>query len=298
MLLSVQRVIVPMSAQDSTPNTVASKHLDREQKSGPSYIGVLDSGVGGLSVLREIHRLLPDRPTLYFADQGHLPYGPRPAEEILSFVDAITRFLLDRGAAAIVIACNSASANSLEAIRARYPDIPFVGMEPAVKPAVEATRTGVIGVLATRATAEGHLYKRVVERYARNTRVITQITPELVEIVEAKSQHIPESRAVIQHYIQPLLDAGADQIALACTHFPFLIDTLRDIVGPNIGLIDPGPAVARQTVRVLPPDMPKSDAPHQYFTSGSAENLKHMLKLLVGIESDVTQITSLTENQY
>jgi glutamate racemase len=250
-----------------------------------SKIGVLDSGVGGLSVLREIHRLLPDHPTLYFADQVHLPYGPRPAPEIRSFVESITRFLLGQGAGIIVIACNAASAASLNDLRAQFPHIPFVGMEPAVKPAAAATQTGVIGVLTTQATADGPLYTNVLERYALNIRVITQVAPELVQIVEADSQHTPESRAIIRHYVQPLLNAGADQIALACTHFPFLIDTLRQLTGPDIGLIDPGPAIAQQVVRVLPEPIVAWAEPHTYFTSGPAGPFQGLLQKLINVET-------------
>jgi glutamate racemase len=254
-------------------------------------IGVLDSGVGGLSVLREIHQLLPDHPTLYFADQGHLPYGPRDAAEISGFVEAIARFLISHGAAVIVIACNAASAAGLHDLRAQYPQIPIVGMEPAVKPAAEATKSGVIGVLTTRATANGSLYKRVLAQYAQDVRVITQVTPELVRIVEDGSQNTAEGRATIKRYVQPLLDAGADQIALACTHFPFLSQAIQELTGPEIHLIDPGPAIARQTARVWPADLTVTRSANNYFTSGSPEHFRQMLRTLVGIDAPVTGIS-------
>lgn len=247
-------------------------------------IGVLDSGVGGLSVLREIHRLLPDCPTLYYADQAHLPYGPRDPREIRSFVEDITRYLLSHGAAMIVIACNAASAASLHDLRAKFPNIPIVGMEPAVKPAAEATRSGVIGVLTTQATARGVLYARVVEKYAADIQVITHVAPELVQIVEAHSQDTPASRAIIQRYVEPMLTAGADQIALACTHFPFLMDTLREIVGTEVGLIDPGPAIARQVARVCPSSVQPHPNANVYFTSGAPDPFRLMLKQLIGVE--------------
>jgi glutamate racemase len=248
-------------------------------------IGVLDSGVGGLSVLREIHRLLPDYPTLYFADQFHLPYGPRNPLEISTFVEAIGRFLIQRGAAIIVIACNAASAGGLYHLREHYPHIPIVGMEPAVKPAVEATKSGVIGVLTTRATADGEPYRRVLERYAGNVRVITQVAPELVRIAEENSQHIPANRETIRQHIQPLLEAGADQIALACTHFPFLVETIQEIAGPGIGLIDPGPAIARQVVRVWPQDIRPTSEENSYYSSGSPEQFHKMLQALIGVNA-------------
>jgi glutamate racemase len=250
-------------------------------------IGVLDSGVGGLSVLREIHRLLPDHPTLYFADQFHLPYGPRDPQQISTFVEAIARFLIERGAAIIVIACNSASAASLYNVRAQYPHVPFVGMEPAVKPAVEATRTGVIGVLTTRATAEGVLYRQVLERYAANTRVITQVAPELVRVAEENSQHTPDSHEIIRRHIQPIRDAGADQIALACTHFPFLAKAIQEIAGGGVHLIDPGPAIARQAARVWPTGVATLQAENVYYTSGSPKQFRQMLHTFIGINAPV-----------
>lgn len=244
-------------------------------------IGVLDSGIGGLSVLREIHRLLPYHPTLYYADQAHLPYGPRPADETRGYVETITRFLLERGAAVIVLACNAASAASLLYLREKYPEVPFVGMEPAVKPAAEATQTGVVGVLTTRTTANGHLYQRVLERYAAGVQVLTQIAPELVRIAEDGSQHTAESRAIIHGYVQPIVDANADHIVLACTHFPFLRDTIQEFA-PNATLIDPAPAVARQVARVWPDGLTPHPAPHEYFTSGDSDKFAAAVKWVMG----------------
>ncbi|MEO8395783.1 MAG: glutamate racemase [Chloroflexota bacterium] len=249
--------------------------------STPAFVGVLDSGVGGLSVLREIHRLLPDTPTLYYADQAHLPYGPRPASEICHFVEVIADFLIEQGAALIVLACHSASAAALERLRKRCPEIPIVGIEPAVKPAAEATRTGVIGVLTTQATADGALYRRVVARYAANVRVITRVSPELVTMVEQGSR----DEAILRTCIEPLLEAGADQIVLACTHFPFLKASLQQIT--DVTLVDPGAAVARQTRRVLPPSVHAEAGINRYYTSGSPEQLQAMLKELIGVDAEV-----------
>ncbi len=255
----------------------------------PPKIGVFDSGIGGLSVLREIHRLLPNHPTIYIADQANLPYGPRPISEIQAFSDRIIRFLIEQGAVVIVIACNTASAASLEYLRTKYPDMPFVGMEPAVKPALEASKTGVVGVLSTRATAEGSLYKRLLERYAEDKRVITQIAPYLVRIAEEQSQHTPASRIVITNYIRPIVDAGADQIVLACTHFPFLVDAIQEVAGPGIQLVDPSSAVARQTARLWPTDALPQPEPNTYYTSGDVVNFQQSLKILIGVEESATQ---------
>ncbi len=252
-------------------------------------IGVLDSGVGGLSVLREIHRLLPGVPTLYFADQAHIPYGPRSADEIRSFVESIADFLIGQGAAVIVMACHSASAASLIDLRARNPHVPFVGMEPAVKPAAEATRSGVIGVLTTQATADGALYQSVVARFAADVRVITRVSPELVTMVEQGTQDTPEGEATLRHVVEPLIADGADQIVLACTHFPFLADSLRRIT--DVPLVDPGAAVARQVTRVLPAGVEAARGASRYFTSGDAQAFRAMLKRLISVEAEVEQVT-------
>jgi glutamate racemase len=254
-------------------------------------IGVLDSGIGGLSVLREIHRLLPDYPTVYVGDQIHLPYGPRPESEVRVFVEGITRFLLAQGAVVIVLACNSASAASLHHVRDQFPDIPFVGMEPAVKPAAESTHSGVVGVLATNATANGQLYHNTIHRHAGNVRVITQIAPELVRIAEEQSQHTPESQTIIRDYLQPMLDDGADEIVLACTHFPFLMDAIQTVAGPDVHLIDPSPAVARQVTRVWPQGTAVQHTPNQYFTTGLPGSFQAMLETLIGVKADVSQVS-------
>ncbi len=248
-------------------------------------IGVLDSGVGGLSVLREIHHLLPGVPTLYYADQAHIPYGPRPAGEIRQFVEAITQFLIGEGAVVIVLACHSASAASLHDLRARYPHVPIVGMEPAVKPAAEATRSGVIAVLTTQATADGVLYKRVVARYAAHVKVMTRVSPDLVAMVEGGAH----DRDYLAGVVAPLTDAGADQIVLACTHFPFLAPDLAAVT--RAALIDPSAAVARQVARILPSNVTGNGAPHRYFTSGSAEVFAAMLQRLIGEEGDVSRVS-------
>lgn len=249
-------------------------------------IGVLDSGVGGLSVLREVHRLLPDHPTLYVADQAHVPYGPRSHEDIHTCVDAIVRVMLGQGAAVIVLACHAASAASLYRLREQYPSVPFVGIEPAVKPAVEHSRTRVVGVLTTQATADGPLYHRVVRRFGGDAQIVTQIAPDLVTSVEAGCLK-PES---LRHHVRPLLDAGADEIVLACTHFPFLLPALRAMAGPEIEIVDPGLAVARQVGRVWPEGLAPGTGPHRYLTSGDPTPFRRIIRMLLGIDVDVEQL--------
>jgi glutamate racemase len=214
-------------------------------------IGIFDSGVGGTTVLRQLHELLPNQELLYLADQARCPYGARPVAELRALSAANTRWLLAHGAELIVVACNTASAAALHWLRHVFPSIPFVGMVPAVKPAVEQTRSGVVGVLATPATIEGELLDEVVMRWAGATQVVRQACPGLVEQIEAGALEAPATAALLQRYLHPLLAAGADTIVLGCTHYPFLTGQIRQIAGPHVTIVDAAPAVARQAARVL-----------------------------------------------
>lgn len=213
-------------------------------------LGIFDSGVGGLSVLRHLLTALPGAPVVYVADTANVPYGPRPMAEVRAFSHAITRFLLDCGATEIVVACNTASAAALKSLREAYPDVPFVGMEPAVKPAAEHTHSGVVGVLATPATFQGELFASVVERFARDVRVIRHTCPGLVEQIEAGRLDTPDTEAMLRGWVEPMLKAGIDALVLGCTHYPFVIPLLERICGPGVRVIDPAPAVARQATRL------------------------------------------------
>jgi glutamate racemase len=214
-------------------------------------IGVFDSGVGGLSVLSEVRRALPGEKLIYLADQAHVPYGSRSLEKVQSYARGITEYLLAREARLIVVACNTASAAALHALRETYPRVPFVGMEPAVKPAAERTRSGVVGVLATPATFQGALYASVVERFAREVTVLQDTCHGLVEEIEDGQLDSPHTHRILQRALQPMLAQGIDTIVLGCTHYPFVIPRIREIAGPGVRVIDPAPAVARQVVRVL-----------------------------------------------
>ena len=213
-------------------------------------IGIFDSGLGGLSVWREIVRHWPDFETVYVADQIHIPYGPRGSAEILDFARGITRFLLARGCQTIVVACNAASAASLATLRMEWPHVPFVGMEPAVKPAVAVSRSRVAGVLATPATLQGALFATTVERFASDVQIVRQVCPGLVEQIEAGDVDGARTRDLLRQFLAPSLAAGADTIVLACTHYPFVRHTLEQLAGPGITVIDPAPAVARQVGRL------------------------------------------------
>lgn len=236
----------------------------------PRPIALFDSGVGGLSILKEVRQRLPNEDILYLADQGHVPYGSRPLAEIQSFVQGIAEFLIERNAKVIVIACNAASAAGLHAVRQVFAEIPFVGMEPAVKPAAEHTQRGVIGVITTRATFQGELFASTVDRFANGIQVVTQVCPEFVMLVEAGKLDGPEVEQVAREYLGPLLEAKIDELVLGCTHFPFLAPVLQRIVGEQVEIIDPGPAIARQTERVIAGhrNVPKHTGRVTYFTSG------------------------------
>ena len=246
-------------------------------------IGVFDSGVGGISVLRELGTLLPAEDFIYYADSGHCPYGGKPRETIIERACTITEFLLTRHAKLIVVACNTATIAAVEHLRATYP-IPFVGMEPAVKPAVAHTRSGVVGVLATGAALAGEKFHKLLAQHAGCVRVITQPCPGLVECVERGELASDEARALVRRYTAPLLAAGADTLVLGCTHYPFLRPLIAEVAGPDVVLLDTGEAVARQTRRLLERESVLSDADGggriDWHSSGDAalfERLHHLL---------------------
>ncbi len=255
-------------------------------------IGIFDSGVGGLSVWREVAHLLPDHSTLYVADQAHVPYGPRPLQEVREFAEGVTRFLLAEGAAVVVIACNTASAAALHSLRRTFPATPFVGMEPAVKPASEKTRSGRIGVIATSATFQGQLFAALLDRFANGVEVHTQACPGLVQAVEAGQLDTPATVAMLREYLQPLLDSGIDHLVLGCTHYPFLRPAIEQVVGAGVEVIDPTPAVARQVRRVLnglPAPLPPPR--HTFCTSGNPASFAALLERLVGQTADVQALS-------
>ncbi len=249
-------------------------------------IGIFDSGVGGLSVWREIAAQLPGESTLYFADQFHVPYGRRPLDEIRAFSEAITRFLLDMGCRVIVVACNTASAAALVYLRGRFTDVPFIGMEPAVKPAAQSTQAGKVGVMATPATFQGELFASVVERFAGGVQLVNQVCPGLVEQVEAGRLDTPDTEALLRRYLGPMMAEGVDTIVLACTHYPFLAPAVQRIVGPDVKVIDPSPAIARQVGRVLVQRelaSPHADGLQRvFYTSGDIQAFARVLERLAG----------------
>lgn len=258
----------------------------------PALIGVFDSGVGGLSVLQAIRTLLPCYPTAYLADQANVPYGARTQAEVRTYSEEISRFLIHLGAQIVVVACNTASAAALYYLREVFPETSFVGMEPAVKPAVSTTTSGVIGVLATPVTFQGQLYASVVDRFARGVTVLQDTCSGLVAQIEAGQLNGPETRMILERALQPMLERGVDTIVMGCTHYPFVIPLIREIVGPGIHVIDPAPSVARQTARLVAARglISVCEAPAQLnvYTTGDPSQLSGMIPMLLG-EAHVVQ---------
>ena len=260
-----------------------------------SSIGVFDSGVGGLSVLKSLIQELPTKDILYLGDQIHVPYGIRSLEEVQEFSLVITQYLLDLGAKIIVVACNTASAAALQYLRQKYPDTPFVGMEPAIKPAAENTRTGIVGVLATPATFQGALYASVVERFASNVILIQNTCPGLVQQIERGETEGKETRGILETALLPMLDQGIDTIVLGCTHYPFVIPLIKEIVGPDVRVIDPAPSVARQVARLLVSSeslgSQSKTGKLKFYTSGKAARFQELLMELLNVTSVVQEVS-------
>lgn len=218
-------------------------------------IGIFDSGVGGLSVFREIRKVLPDERYVYFSDNAHCPYGEKTREYIIDRARAITETLLSKGADVIVVACNTATAAAIADLRERY-DVPFIGMEPAVKPAASCTKTGVVGVLATAGTLKADKYLTTRGKYAEEVRFVEHVGEGFVELVENGNTSGAEAEKVVGKSLIPLLEAGADTIVLGCTHYPFLTDIILKVASEHfpdqeISVIDPAPAVARHLLDIM-----------------------------------------------
>lgn len=250
-------------------------------------IGVFDSGVGGLSVLREIRRELPGEDLLYVADSAHAPYGNKSREMIEARSVAIVEFLLSRNAKAIVVACNTATSAAVETLRARFA-VPIVAMEPAVKPAAESTKSGVIGVLATSGTLGSENFARLHERFGAKADILVQPCPGLVELVETGDLSGDRARALLERYLLPLLEQRADNIVLGCTHYPFLTPLIQEIAGPAVAILNPAPAVARELRRRLANARLLSDesrkGTEQFWTSTTPDTAQPVISQLWGMD--------------
>ena len=247
-------------------------------------------------MLQAILKELPGEPLIYLADQAHVPYGPRPLEEVRLFADEITRFLLSKGAKCIVVACNAASAAALQQLRKTFPEVPFVGMEPAVKPAVEHSESKVVAVLATPATFQGALYASVVERFATGVELLQDTCQGLVIQIESGDLTSSKTRLILEKALIPMLARGADTVVLGCTHYPFVIPLIQEICGPEVRVIDPAPAVARQVRRILAlngllsENESPSKRPVEYSTTGDPQRFRQSLAQMIGVESDVIDL--------
>ena len=213
-------------------------------------IGIFDSGVGGLSVFREIVRILPEEKYIYWSDNAHCPYGEKSRDYIIDRARAVTSFLIEQGADIIVVACNTATAAAISTLREEFP-IPFIGMEPAVKPAAQATRSGVVGVLATAGTLKATKYIDTRAKWAHDVKIVEHIGQGFVELVEKGNVSGPEAESIVEKSVRPLIEAGADTIVLGCTHYPFLAETIMKAAGTPVTLIDPAPAVAKHLMEVM-----------------------------------------------
>ncbi|MBQ5603035.1 MAG: glutamate racemase [Bacteroidales bacterium] len=242
-------------------------------------IGIFDSGAGGLSVFREIRKVLPDEDYIYYSDSANCPYGEKPMEFIIDRCRNITDMLISEGAEIIVVACNTATAAAIRTLREEY-SIKFIGMEPAIKPAAQFTKTGTVGVLATAGTLKSEKYLKHKEKYASDIRIIEHVGDGFVELVEKGIISGPEAESIVRKSLEPLLDAGADTIVLGCTHYPFLSDVIIGLAGPEIRLIDPAPAIAKHLIEVMD---------EEGITYGSADSKSSHIDLRTSGDPDILE---------
>lgn len=246
-------------------------------------IGIFDSGVGGTSVWKEIVNLLPEEDTIYLADSKNAPYGNRPREEIINLSIKNTKVLMQMGCKIIVVACNTATTNAIEVLRKTF-DIPFIGIEPAIKPAALNTTSGKIGILATKGTLGSSLFAKTSKEFAGRTKMIEVIGEGLVPLIESGDLKSDRLRELLITYVQPMIEAEVDYIVLGCTHYPYLIPLLKQILPPDITIIDSGQAVARQTQFILKKEnLLKKEETHPeyiFYSNGDLKTLKFLLESL------------------
>ena len=250
-------------------------------------IGIFDSGVGGLSVFREIRKLLPEESYVYYSDNAHCPYGEKSKEYITDRARTITDFLISKGADIIVVACNTATAAAISTLRNEF-DIPFIGMEPAVKPAAAKTKSGIVGVLATAGTLKAEKYLTTRGKYAEEVRFVEHVGEGFVELVERGALKGEEAEAIVRRSLLPLLEAGADTIVLGCTHYPFLAETIAKVASEfcperEISIIDPAPAVAKHLMEIMEEHrLIRNDGfSVELNSSGNEDNLTRLYESLV-----------------
>lgn len=261
-----------------------------------SPIGIFDSGLGGLSIWQEIVRNLPQESTIYFADQANCPYGNKANPEITRLTRTAVEFLQQKYCKLIVIACNSATAAAIQELRESY-NLPFVGIEPAIKPAAARTQTGNIGVLATQRTLEGRLFQQTKAKHAQHVEVLSQIGEGLVELVENGEYESPKAYQLLQKYLAPMLAAQVDQIVLGCTHYPFLNSVIQDIVQNQATILNPAAAVARQVKRILTEQQLRNQVSplslHHFYSTSEMDNLKNFVDKIKNVPSEQLHFASL-----
>lgn len=243
-------------------------------------IGIFDSGIGGTSIWKEVVKILPNENTIYLADSKNAPYGERPSEEILVLSIKNTEFLISKGCKLIIVACNTATTNAIEYLRENY-DIPIIGIEPAIKPAALLSKTGAIGILATKGTLSSKLFEKTTKEYTKNITTIEQDGEGLVPLIEEGKLNSPELYNLLSTYLKPMLKFNIDHLVLGCTHYPYLIPQIKIIIGDKIAIIDSGEAVAKQTKaildnhKLLSTSIAKSN--HQFYTNSETKVLKEIL---------------------
>jgi glutamate racemase len=255
-------------------------------EAAPTAVGVFDSGLGGLTVAREIMRRMPGTPMIYLADTAHVPYGPRPAEEIREFAHGIVRALMDAGAGAIVAACNMSSALAIPYIRDDYP-VPMIGMiGPGVDAALRVAGAGPLGVLATEGTCNSGAYPRRAREFRPDMDVIQVGCPEFVPLVESGAANSPAALAASERYLRPLLDAGCETVILGCTHYPWLLPALKAVAGPGVTFVDPAEAVGEELRRLVGDAVPGERPCHRFAATALPERLEEGARNWLGVEAE------------
>ncbi len=268
--------------------------------SNSDSIGFFDSGVGGLTIWKEVVKLLPMENTIYLADSLNAPYGEKSPEEVLDLCFRSVDFLISKGAKLIVVACNTATTQAIGKMRSTY-SIPFIGIEPAVKPAALKSKTKCIGVLATNGTIESDHFNRTKEHYSNDVKVVTQVGEGLVRAIEDGEIGTVQLRTILSKHLQVLMSEPIDYIVLGCTHYPLLIPMIRDIVGDSIQLIDPGPSIALQTQRMLNghgiSNSNLSMGRHHLFSSGNVDVLESIVKNTLKVKASNISYSSLYQSE-
>ncbi|WP_293872066.1 glutamate racemase [Flavobacterium sp.] len=243
-------------------------------------IGLFDSGIGGTSIWSEIHILLPNEDTIYLADSKNAPYGQKSKEEIILVSIKNTEYLLNQNCKIIVVACNTATTNAIKELRAKY-DVPFIGIEPAIKPAALHSKKHIIGILATKGTLNSDLFYQTTEKF-QDTKIIEQIGHGLVPLIENGEINSPEINALLHRYLQPMINANIDYLVLGCSHYPYLIPQIKKILPNTIQIIDSGEAVARQTKKILQDSLGLNTQPNKgktlFYTNSNPKVLENILK--------------------